>query len=114
MIPVVREYDQRGTFMAKILNIKDTKRSHRGRSRRLEKIKEELLRSHGIDLDHLLSTEPATSLTVDQFEDLTERILSAVDDFCEEFPQVTIHDVLYTLENVKDIIRDNTNAEEDS
>jgi len=100
--------------MAKVVSIKDNKRSARGRTRRLEKIKEELIRFHGIDLDHLMSTEPATSLTIDQFEELTERILTAVDDFCDEHPQVTIHDVLYTLENVKDIIRDNSGAEEDA
>ena len=81
--------------------------------RRLENIKDELLRFHGIDLDELLSSEPASSLTIDQFEDLTEKILATVDDFCEEYPNVTIHDVLYTLENVKDIIRDNTPADED-
>lgn len=99
--------------MTKVVSIRDCKRSYRGRTRRLETIKEELLRFHGIDLDHLMSNEPATSLTVDQFEDMTERILAAVDDFCEEHPQVTIQDVLYTLENVKDIIRDNSMVEED-
>jgi spore coat polysaccharide biosynthesis protein SpsF (cytidylyltransferase family) len=100
--------------MVKVVNIKDGKRSHVGRTRRFENLKEELLRGYGIDLDQLMSNEPATNLTVEQFEDLTERILSVVDDFCEENQQVTIHDVLYTLENVKDIIKDNTNIEDDS
>ncbi|MGB9712176.1 MAG: hypothetical protein ACP5J5_01565 [Dissulfurimicrobium sp.] len=99
--------------MAKVVNIKDVKRSYIGRTRRLESLKEELLRGYGIDLDQLMSNEPATNLTVEQFEDLTERILSVVDDFCEENPQVTIHDVLYTLENVKDIIKDNSGIEDD-
>ncbi|NDY42672.1 hypothetical protein G3N55_07440 [Dissulfurirhabdus thermomarina] len=92
--------------MDKIVSINDKKRLTRGRVRRLEMIKEELIRDHGIDLDRLLANEPASNLTIDQFEDLTERILAVVDDFCEEHPQATIHDVLYTLENVKDIIRD--------
>ena len=100
--------------MVKVVNINDRKRSHIGRTRRLESIKDELLKSYGLDLDQLMSKEPATCLTVEQFEDLTERILSIVDDFCEENPQVTIHDVLYTLENVKDIIKDNTEDEDDS
>ncbi len=99
--------------MGEVVNITEGRRSRRGRSRRLEKIKEELLRFHGIDLDELLSSEPASSLTIDQFEELTERILTAVDDFCEEYPNVTIHDVLYTLENVKDIIRDNSPIDDD-
>ncbi len=99
--------------MGKVVNIKDCKRSGRGRAKRLELIKEELLKFHGIDLDHLLSSEPATTLTVDQFEEFTERILSCVDEFCEEHPQVTIHDVLYTLENVKDIVRDNVSVDDD-
>ncbi len=99
--------------MGEVVNISEGRRSRRGRSRRLENIKEELLRFHGIDLDELLSSEPASSLTIDQFEDLTEKILTTVDDFCEEYPNVTIHDVLYTLENVKDIIRDNSPVDED-
>ncbi len=99
--------------MGKVVNITEGRRIRRGRSRRLDKIKEELLRFHGIDLDELLSSEPASSLTIDQFEDLTERILTAIDDFCEEYPNVTIHDVLYTLENVKEIIKDNSPVDEE-
>ncbi|WP_456434464.1 hypothetical protein [Thermosulfuriphilus sp.] len=94
--------------MSKVISITDRERVKRGRARRLEQIKEELLRYHGIDLDRLLADEPAQSLTVEQFEDLTERILMTIDEFCEEFPQATVHDVLYTLENVKEIIRDNS------
>ncbi len=93
--------------MGKVVKISDKRRSRRGRARRLEDLKRELLQFHGIDLDQLLSTEPATTLTVEEFEELTERILECIDSFCENHPQVTIHDVLYTLENVRDIIRDN-------
>ncbi len=99
--------------MGKIVPLKNHKRSGRGRARRLEKIKDELLRYHGIDLDSLLASEPASSLTIDEFEELTERILNAIDDFCEEHPSITVHDVLYTLENVKDIIKDNSAGELD-
>ena len=99
--------------MAKVLSLSGHKRSGRGRVRRLEKIKDELLRFHGIDLDSLLASEPASGLTVDQFEDLTERILGTIDEFCEENPRVTVHDVLYTLENVKEIIREHTFQEGD-
>lgn len=99
--------------MGKVVSIQNIKRSSRGRMRRLEKIKEELSRYHGIDLDYLMASEPATSLTVDHFEELTERILNTVDDFIEEQPKVTVHDVLFTLENVKDIIKDNSAVEED-
>ncbi len=93
--------------MGKVVKISDRRRSRRGRARRLEDLKRELLQFHGIDLDQLLSSEPATTLTIEEFEELTERILECIDAFCEHHPQVTIHDVLYTLENVRDIIRDN-------
>ena len=93
--------------MTNVVSIKDFKRSRRGRTRRLENIKDELLRFHGIDLDELMANEPATSLNLDQFEVLTENILTAIDEFCETHPEVTVHDLLYTLENVKEIIRDN-------
>ena len=99
--------------MGKVVPLKSHKRSGRGRARRLEKIKDELLRYHGIDLDSLLASEPASTLTIDEFEDLTERILNAIDAFCEEHPAITVHDVLYTLENVKDIIKDNSVGEID-
>jgi len=93
--------------MGKVVKISDKRRSKRGRAKRLEVLKKELLQFHGIDLDQLLSSEPATTLTITEFEELTERILECIDSFCEEHSQVTVHDVLYTLENVKDIIRDN-------
>jgi hypothetical protein len=99
--------------MGKVVSIRDRKRSGRGHAHRLEKIKEELLGYYGIDLDSLLASEPATNLSVDQFDELTERILVAVDDFCEEHSKVTVHDVLYILENVKDIIRENSTEEDD-
>ncbi len=95
-------------FMAKVVPLKKRKRSGLGRVRRLQKIKDELLKFHGIDLDSLLALEPASSLTLNDFEELTERILTAIDDFCEDHPDITVHDVLYTIENVKDIIKENT------
>ena len=92
--------------MGKLLPFNSQKRTLKKRPRRLEKIKEELLLYHGIDLDRLMASEPATTLTVDEFEELTDKILETIDLFCEEHPSVTVHDVLYTMENVKDIIRD--------
>ncbi len=93
--------------MAKILTIHGRSRTGLGRARKLEHIKDELARYHGIDLDELMASGPASGLTIDQFEELSESILHAIDDFCENHPRVTVHDVLYTLENVKDIIKDN-------
>jgi hypothetical protein len=99
--------------MGKVVSIRDKKRSGRGHAHRLQKIKEELLGYYGIDLDSLLASEPAINLSADQFDELTERILVAVDIFCEEHSKVTVHDVLYILENVKDIIRENSTEEDD-
>jgi spore coat polysaccharide biosynthesis protein SpsF (cytidylyltransferase family) len=99
--------------MGIVVSIRDKKRSGRGHVHRLEKIKEELSEYYGIDLDYLMASEPVSSLTVDQFDELTERILAAVDDFCEENSKVTVHDVLYILENVKDIVRENSTEEDD-
>lgn len=99
--------------MGKVLSIKDMKPVSCGRARRLERIKEKLLRCHGIDLEQLLAAESATSLIIDQFEELTERILATAEGFCEEHPQLTIHDVLHALENVQDIIRENTSWNEE-
>lgn len=93
--------------MAKIFSIKDFERSRRGRTRRLENIKDELLRYHGIDLDELMANEPASSLSLEQFDELTDIILAAIDEFCETHPRITVHDLLYSLENVKEVIRDN-------
>ena len=90
--------------MGKLLPFRRLRTSRRN-PRRLEKIKEELLLYHGIDLDRLISSEPATNLTIEDFEELTDRILDTIDIFCEEHPSITIHDILYTLENVKDIIK---------
>ena len=99
--------------MGKVVSIRDRKRSGRRHAHSLEKIKEELSEYYGIDLDSLLASEPVSNLTVDQFDELTERILVVLDDFCEEHSKVTVHDVLYILENVKDIVRENS-AEEDN
>ncbi len=98
--------------MGEIVNIRDRKRSDRGHTYRLERIKEELARYYDIDLDYLMASEPVSNLTIDQFENLTEGILSVIDDFLEEYPKVTLHDILYILENVKDIIRENTPSDE--
>ncbi len=92
--------------MGKLLPFNSQKRILKKRPRRLEKIKEELLLYHGIDLDRLMASEPATTLTVDEFEEFTDKILETIDLFCEEHPSITVHDVLYTIENVKDIIRE--------
>jgi hypothetical protein len=101
-------------LMGKVVNIWERKSSgHRGHARRLEKIKKELSQYYGIDLDSLLSLEPVSSLSLDQFDDLTERILVVIDDFCEENSKATVHDVLYVLENVKDIIKENSTEKKD-
>jgi hypothetical protein len=98
--------------MGKLLQFKKVSAPLRHRYRKLEKIKEELLRYHGIDLDSLMASEPATSLSVDQFDALTDRILETIDLFCEEHPATTVHDILYTIENVKEIIRETTESDE--
>ena len=103
----------RGILMGKIVSIQDRKRSGRGHAHRLKKIKEELSEYYGIDLNSLLASEPATNLSVDQFDELTERILVAIDDFCEGHSKITVHDVLYILENVKDIVKENSTEEDD-
>ncbi len=92
--------------MGKLLPFRKISGTSKKRPRRLEKIKEELLLYHGIDLDKLITSEPATTLTVDEFEILTDKILETVDAFCEEHPATTVHDILYTIENVKEIIKD--------
>lgn len=92
--------------MAKIVKIAGRPRPRHKRGRKLEAIKEELLKYHGIDLDRLIAAEPASTLTLEEFETLTDRILESIDLFCEEHPSATVHDVLYTLENVKEIIKD--------
>ncbi len=92
--------------MGKLLPFKKIAGASKRRPRRLEKIKEELLLYHGIDLDKLITAEPATTLTIDEFELLTDKILETIDAFCEEHPSTTIHDILYTIENVKEIIKD--------
>ena len=92
--------------MAKIVSIKDRKKAQRGRKRRLEQLKEELLRLHGIDLDRLLANEPVQGLTMDEFQDLTEQLLEVIELFCEDHPHVTVQDLLYALESLKEIIRE--------
>ncbi len=92
--------------MGKLLPFRRIPGASKRRPRRLEKIKEELLLYHGIDLDKLITAEPATSLTIDEFELLTDKLLETIDAFCEEHPATTVHDILYTIENVKEIIKD--------
>lgn len=98
--------------MAKVVSIKNKRTVRRGRDRRLNVIKEELLRCHGIDLERLLACEPAKVLTVDEYEDFAESILEVIDDFCNDHPHITLHDIFYTLENVKDIIKTNCEGSE--
>ncbi len=92
--------------MGKLLKFEKNARIARRRRRNLDKIKEELLLHHGIDLDRLIAAETASSLTIEEFEGLTDRILETIDSFCEDHPTATVHDILYTIENVKDIIKD--------
>ncbi len=98
--------------MGKLLKFDKGVRQHRRRRRDLEKIKEELLLHHGIDLDRLIAAETASSLTIEEFETLTDRILETIDTFCEEHTSATVHDILYTIENVKDIIKDTVETDE--
>ncbi len=98
--------------MAKVVNITNKRMVEKGRTRRLSVIKEELMRCHGIDLERLLAIEPAKVLTVEEYEDFAERILEVIDEFCTEHPHLTLHDIFYTLENVKDIIKDNCDETE--
>ncbi|HHI97259.1 MAG TPA: hypothetical protein ENJ96_05340 [Thermodesulfatator atlanticus] len=92
--------------MAKIVSIKDRKKTQRGRKKRLEQLKDELLRLHGIDLDRLLANEPIQGLTMDEFQELTEQLLEVIELFCEDHPHVTVQDLLYALESLKEIIRE--------
>lgn len=98
--------------MNKVVSIKNKIKIKKGRDRRLADIREELLRCHGIDLDRLLASEPPKILTVDQYEEFAERILEVIDEFCDEHPHLTIHDIFYTIENVKDIIKDHCGGNE--
>ncbi|WP_457755485.1 hypothetical protein [Thermodesulfatator indicus] len=92
--------------MAEIISIKDKKRIKKGRSKRLKALKEELLRVHGIDLDRLMAKEPAIGLTMDEFHELIDQLLEVIDTFCEQHSHVAVEDILYVLENLKEIIRD--------
>lgn len=93
--------------MKKVVSMKDFTGSNRGRARRLEAIKQELLKSFGIDLDELLSREPPSRLSVEEFDELTDRILDTIDTFCGEHPQTSVNDLIWVLEDVKDIIKEN-------
>ena len=92
--------------MSKVVSISNREKAKRGRARRLEQIKEELLRVHGIDLDRLLANEPVQGFTMEEFQQLTERLLETIEDFCNEHPHITVQDLLYTLESLKEIIRE--------
>jgi len=98
--------------MGKLLRFEKGARLSKRRRRNLDKIKEELLLHHGIDLDRLIAAETASTLTIEEFESLTDRILETIDLFCEEHPSATVHDILYTIENVKDIIKDTVDSED--
>ncbi len=99
--------------MGKVISINDQRKIRKGRRRRLEQIKDELLRLHGIDLDRLLANEPIQGLTLEEFQDLTEQLLEVVEVFCEEHPHVTVQDLLYALESLKEIIRDSALEQKD-
>ncbi len=97
--------------MAKIISINDREKTKKGRQKRLEQIKDELLRLHGIDLDRLLANEPIQGLTMEEFQELTERLLEVIELFCEDHPHVTVQDLLYALESLKEIIRESAIGE---
>ncbi len=99
--------------MGKVISIKNKKKIQKGRQRRLEQLKDELLRLHGIDLDRLLANEPVQGLTMEEFQDLTEQLLEVVEVFCEEHPHVTVQDLLYALESLKEIIRESAIEQKD-
>lgn len=93
--------------MAKILKIHGRKnRSGAGTIRRLDRIKRELVDDYGIDLERLMSNQPITTLTANDFDIFVESVLSTIDEFCNNYPEVTIQDILYALENVKEIVRE--------
>ncbi len=99
--------------MGKVVSIKNKRKAQKGRQRRLEQLKDELLRLHGIDLDRLLANEPVQGLTMEEFQDLTEQLLEVVEVFCEEHPHVTVQDLLYALESLKEIIRESAIEQKD-
>ncbi|NPA49139.1 MAG: hypothetical protein GXO20_04100 [Thermodesulfobacteria bacterium] len=100
-------------IMGKVVSIKNKRKAQKGRQRRLEQLKDELLRLHGIDLDRLLANEPVQGLTMEEFQDLTEQLLEVVEVFCEEHPHVTVQDLLYALESLKEIIRESAIEQKD-
>ena len=100
--------------MAKILKIHEGRnRTGAGTFRRLDRIKKELVNDYGIDLDRLMSTQPITTLTVNDFDVFVESVLSTIDEFCDNYPDVTIQDILYALENVKEIVRETGEIDKD-
>lgn len=110
---VVSTLEMSGEKMGKVISIKNKKKIQKGRQRRLEQLKDELLRLHGIDLDRLLANEPVQGLTMEEFQDLTEQLLEVVEVFCEEHPHVTVQDLLYALESLKEIIRESAIEQKD-
>jgi hypothetical protein len=100
--------------MAKILYINGSRgRSGAGRIRRLDRIKKELSDDYGIDLDRLMGEQPLTTLSVNDFDQFVESVLSTIDEFCNSYPDVTIQDILYALENVKEIVRETGEIDRD-
>lgn len=103
------EDNSRRTKMGKIINLVDVKKTKKWHEKRLAAIKEELLQNYNIDLDKLLhlANEPLINLSMEEFEELTERIMDVIDDFCEKRPNVTVQDLFFVLDSVKEIIREN-------
>ena len=60
-----------------------------------------------------MAAQPITSLTVEDFDIFVESVLTAIDDFCTDYPTVTIQDILYALENVKEIVRETGDINKD-
>jgi len=99
--------------MGEVVNIKQGRRNNpkKSKRRRLEAIKKELLRDHGIDLDELLlveEDEPTTNFSYEEFEELSTRILEVIDEFCSLHPNIEISDILFTLDNVEEFLIENS------
>ena len=100
--------------MTKILHINRLKnRAGKRRHRTLDSIKKELIDVYGIDLDKLMADKPVTSLSINEFDLLTESILVTIDEFCENYQDATVQDILYVLENVKEIVRETGEIDSD-
>lgn len=93
--------------MKKVIDISDAMKSQQWQAKRLETIKQELIKYYNIDLDKLLAQEPVINLSIEEFEELTEDVIETIDKFCEIHQNVTIQDIFFVLDNVREIIREN-------